>query len=104
MGLRRSNQVILRLSDTELAELVTLVPDSIDATSGGTKYGFWQKYFLGLMRQDIEERKRRLQEIQTAGRPPFAGQCAFCNAPIPAEQDNCEACGKTYLEQHNANP
>lgn len=66
MALKRSNQVILRFSDTEIAEMVTLIPDAVDPHTGGTKYGFWQKYFLSLMRQDIEARKIKLLESQNA--------------------------------------
>lgn len=65
MALKRSRPIVLRLSDSELAEVIALNPDLIDQF-GQTRYGAWQKYFLSLLHQDLERRRTLLRESQSA--------------------------------------
>jgi hypothetical protein len=56
MSKRIARTIVLRIEELQVAELIALNPDLLDPI-GGIKYGGWQRYFLSLMRQDLERRK-----------------------------------------------
>lgn len=56
MAKKITRPIVLRVEEREVAELITLNPELVDPI-GGIRYGGWQKYFLSLMRQDLERRK-----------------------------------------------
>jgi len=52
--------IVIRIPEPEVAELIALNPD-MTTSLGETQYGAWQRYFLSLMRQDLERRKALLR-------------------------------------------
>jgi hypothetical protein len=56
-----TRSVHLRVPEELYAELMLLRPDMQDA-GGGTRYGAMAKYFLGLLRRDLDDHKAHLRQ------------------------------------------
>lgn len=55
-------QVILRIPEMQYADLIVYNPSLVDPYTGATKYGGLQNYFLSLLHDDIERRRKAVRE------------------------------------------